>query len=289
MSTYTDLMKDTTIYIPSRSRVGAVRTYYDMPPELTERDKVMVVVSHDELVDYSRAQPNMRFLATHKKGIGRVRQWIIAQCPTKYMLMFDDDLYFYRRKHPRAIQLVKTSEDARRHMLYMLVKPLSEGVVQTGLASRVDASHYLSPYRWCTRINNVHGFNIEKFGETGLRFDDYKVMEDFHVTLSLLERGIPNACVYDYCWNQTGSNTKGGCSTYRNEETQSKAAHMLHEAHPKYVTVVKKKVIGATSWEGMKERTDVRINWRKAFPYELPHFKFELQLNVSKLKGEGII
>jgi len=284
-------MEDTTIYIPSRGRAADVRTFYAMPVELSEAGKVRVVVPIDEVSEYRQHHPNSLFkvLGISKKGIGKTRQWILDHCPTKYALMFDDDLYFYRRERPRAIKLVKATAPDMRHMLYMMVRPLSMGIVQTGLSSRVDSSHYLSPYRWCTRINNVHGFNIKEFAKTGLRFDEYRVMEDFHVTLSLLERGIPNACVYDYCWNQTGSNMKGGCSIYRNEETQAKAAHMLRDAHPKYVTVVRKKVIGATSWEGMKERTDVRINWRKAFPYELPHFNFELQLNVSKLKGEGII
>jgi hypothetical protein len=91
--------------------------------------------------------------------------------------------------------------------------------------------------------------------------------------------GIPNKILLDYVWNQPGSNTEGGCSSYRTAKLQAKYAHRLADLHPDSVKVVEKKVRGATSWEGMKTRTDVRIDWHKTWlargKGEHPHWKIE--------------
>jgi hypothetical protein len=107
-------------------------------------------------------------------------------------------------------------------------------------------------------------------------FDRLKVMEDFDFTLTLLENGGRNAVTLDYVWNQTGSNQPGGCSDYRTAEVQAKAAKELAKLHPGVVKVVEKEVIGKTSWGGMKTRTDVRIQWRKAYTGKpLKHWAIE--------------
>jgi hypothetical protein len=67
----------------------------------------------------------------------------------------------------------------------------------------------------------------------------------------------------DWAWNQRGSGAVGGCSGYRNNEVQTEAANELHRLFPDFVTVVTKK--SKSSWQGMEERTDVRIQWKKAF------------------------
>jgi len=129
------------------------------------------------------------------------------------------------------------------------------------------------------RINNFHfmqGRKIARMKNDGIRFDILPLMEDFHFTLSLFERGIPNLLTLDYVWNQPGSNTKGGCSNYRTLELQAKASRMLHKRHPDVVKVVEKQIISVTDWDGMKVRTDVIIQWRQAYSGETrPHWIVE--------------
>ena len=87
-------------------------------------------------------------------------------------------------------------------------------------------------------------------------------MEDFHVTLSLLELCFPNLVMQDFACGQAASNAPGGCSLYRDAKLQSQAAMNLAAAHPGFVKVVTK---NAKSWQGMNTRTDVRVQWKKAF------------------------
>ena len=90
-------------------------------------------------------------------------------------------------------------------------------------------------------------------------------MEDFDVTLSLLELGYPNRITYKYAWGQGRSGDDGGCSLYRTSEMQKNAAIRLAEFHPRTVKVVNKR--SKTKWGGLDSevRVDVIVNWKKAF------------------------
>jgi hypothetical protein len=87
------------------------------------------------------------------------------------------------------------------------------------------------------------------------------MMEDYHVTLSLFERGETNAQIADAAWDQCkGSGAPGGFSHYRTNETQAAASHRLHALHPNSVKVVEKTPkTGAGGFSGT--RTDVRVSW----------------------------
>jgi hypothetical protein len=117
-------------------------------------------------------------------------------------------------------------------------------------------------YQRCTRVNNFHFLDRKKVLEAGARFDELPVMEDFHFTLTLMTQGHPNAVLTSYCWNQRGSNQKGGCSTYRNAAVQRQGAEGLRDAFPDLVQVIEKQ--SKSQWKGMETRADVRISWAKA-------------------------
>jgi hypothetical protein len=87
-----------------------------------------------------------------------------------------------------------------------------------------------------------------------IRFDEFGptyFMEDFHVHLSLLERGYLSIRIQNYSWDQRSSNSLGGVSRYRTPETMKATAETLHKAHPKVVEVVLKK---SDNWVGVKSR-----------------------------------
>jgi hypothetical protein len=91
------------------------------------------------------------------------------------------------------------------------------------------------------------------------------MMEDYHVTLSLFERGEKNVVITDAAWDQCkGSGAPGGFSHYRTQETQAAAAEKLAELHPKTVKVVEKTPkTGSGGFAGT--RKDVRVQWKKAY------------------------
>jgi hypothetical protein len=257
--------RDLGIYIPSRGRADRQLTLQKIPDEY--RDITYLVVPEDEEDTYRHLNKGVSVMACSRKGIGRTRQWILETCKKKYVLMIDDDLYFYHRKAQYSVELVNNTKKDNKAMLdEVFASMIDDGFIHVGVAARPEASFFLCDSRIVMRANNFHGFNVRQVLKHAARFDALPVMEDFNVTLSLFEKGFPNRVLVDYVWNQPGSNTTGGCSTYRTAKLQAKAAHALAALHPpKIVRIRQRKVIGKTSWEGMKERTDVFINWHNAW------------------------
>ena len=124
-------------------------------------------------------------------------------------------------------------------------------------------------------------FNAILLKSKGARFDRVRLRQDFDVILYMLERGYPNRVIFKYAFGQT-SGSKGGCSAYRTPELMEKEAYKLKKLHgPKVVSVVTKTTKGG--WDGMedvngmKQRKDVIIQWKRAFKPKGPK------------KGSGIL
>jgi hypothetical protein len=87
-------------------------------------------------------------------------------------------------------------------------------------------------------------------------------MEDFDVTLNLMRQGHGNIVLNHMVHDQHGSNLAGGCSQYRDNIVQRAGAIGLKKLHDRFVSVVEKTT--KTAWGGAT-RTDVRIQWKKAY------------------------
>lgn len=131
-----------------------------------------------------------------------------------------------------------------------------------GLSARQGNNHESQPVAECRRMFNAYIYDLERVRAAGVTPGRLPVMEDFDLTLQLLRKGLPNAVIYRWCWNQPGSNAPGGCSQYRTAEMQASAAARLAELHPGLVRVVDKET---ANWQGMHKRKDVTIYWKKAY------------------------
>lgn len=269
------------IYIPSRGRSNVRMTWLALPMEW--RKRTSIVVAKKEFEKYSKRYPSYAdIVICPEEGIGNVRQWIIDNTLAKYIIMMDDDLRFAKRIEPGKVKLTPCDQADVGHIVNTIFTyMIDEKYVHASVCKRTEASFFLCDYRTVVRQNNIHGFNVRKLRrlkKKGVRFDRMELMEDFHVTLRLFELGYPNKVLFDYTWDQRGSNYRGGCSSYRTGEAQKRAAKRLARLHPDFVQVVRKKVVGKQSWDGMKERYDVRIAWRKAFKGKPdPHWVLERQ------------
>ena len=117
------------------------------------------------------------------------------------------------------------------------------------------------------RICNLYGVRADILNREGIRFDAVPLMEDMHVTLSLIAKGYDTALITDFAWNQEASGTKGGCSSYRDFALQKEAALKLADLHRPFVTVIKKlsKDKSGKNWKSVgSTRYDVRIDWSGA-------------------------
>jgi hypothetical protein len=259
---------DLTVYIPTRGRTG-------LDKQITVREfkkhqlSPPIIVCHDREV--SRHQwDNLQVMVCNLDGIGPTRQFIIENCPTRGVVMFDDDLYFTMRETPDAPRpLVQIPTSELHPMLNWISDQLDAGYAHGGISARQGNQHIPYPWTDCIRVNNAHFFDRDIYLNEGIRFDRIPVMEDFDVTLQLLTKGYPNRVAYHYCWSQRGSGTKGGCSLYRTKELQAAAAQQLQAYWPEYVKIVTKTAIsGGELFAG--DRTDVNIQWIKAWENRVP-------------------
>lgn len=252
------------IYIPTRGRVFQ-ETYqsltegYILDP-IGPKIKFVVPYGSDHL---GRGE---RVLETppHINGIGPTRQWIIdyaADRGVKKVAMLDDDLVFATRRQDEPTKF-QPSSPGEICALFRGISAYLDLYAHVGVATREGGNRDTSDSVCNTRLLRILAYRVDVLRREEIRFDRLELMEDFDVTLQLLRRGYPNLKINWIVHNQRSSNAPGGCSTYRTLEKQSANARGLAALHEDFVTTVQKKT--KTAWNG-KERTDVIIQWKRAF------------------------
>jgi len=271
------------VYIPTRGRIG-----------------YMNQVTLRQFLEYSNHKPTLvcpkSEVKRHKKywknvigcpvlGIGNTRQWILENSKADIVVMADDDLRFSYRKEPSITKLDKC-EDLQ--ILLDDIRDYSKYYIHGGLSARqgnnffdgrterlgllVDPGHGLRPHYAveCFRSNNFHFMCRREVLNLGAKMNSLEVMEDFYFTLYLLLKGYKNIIFLDYTWNQGASGSEGGCSLYRTAKVQDRSARAFKKAFPNFVSLVTKKSKGSSNyWKDFKVRTDVRVQWIKAYRYSL--------------------
>jgi len=269
------------IFIPTRDRVRAQYTWANLTPELQRYTSLVApaeeVEAHREAGRNVIARPPVRLAA--------VRQWLVDEAVNsgnghEPIIMLDDDLAFFVRADPSrhnlrpALERSEIELDLVFQRLYCLVAggaaegqqpEIAKPVVHAGLSPRQGNNwSFPNTLEYNTRMNAVHCVLPDALHHYGIRYDDVDMMEDYHVTLSLFEKGEDNAAICDAAWDQVkGSGAPGGFSHYRTNDRQAAAAERLAALHPESVKVVKKTPkTGAGGFAG--ERTDVRVQWKQA-------------------------
>ena len=260
------------IYIPTLARADKQITLRSIPKSWLSRTHF--VVCKNEVEEYKKKH-DVDVMSVAELGTAPARQHIIDNAHGKYVLMLDDDMTFSFRKEDSSIKLTRCTEKDIMDMFQLLYSWLEEGFVHVGVSQRGGNNYVLEEYKENTRMNNAYAYNVEEFRKTPAKFR-LTGMEDFDVTLTLLEQGLPNRVTYKYCWDQKGSGTEGGCSVYRTYQMQKKVAHKLYKLHPNLVRIVSKE--SKTGWKslGSTQRIDVDVLWHKVKLYTTP--------NLSKWK-----
>lgn len=252
------------LFIPTYKRVTKQRTWENLPDSLKEITYLVCPQSEAKLHEKEGRQV---FAAPNSvKGIAKTRQWILENADVDQILMLDDDQSF-RCRETGSYKLRPMKEADYGAMVAALKEALESynavGVSAQAGNNRTFPKSIVSP----GRMYNMYALNRNVLLDLDIRFDEMTVMEDFHVTLSLLKMGLPNAILQDWCWSSPGSNADGGCSNYRTAEVQREGALKLAELHKPFVTVVEKE---SKSWgNGLEKRTDVRVAWKKAYEWGL--------------------
>jgi hypothetical protein len=268
------------ITIPSSGRAKRQQTLMALHKTgITDSYNTVLVVYKDEVRDYSRPSykgkriKNVEVVGVpdEYRGISRKREWIITKLAEKrgarYVAMFDDDLSFCHRPRIAKPDMPYINADPYQmhRMIEMMTIWLENGLVHVGLIARQANRKTGVKWQQPGRLMNAYAYDTvalrNMIMEGDIRLGRVPVMEDFDLTLQLLELGFPNRISCRYGWTTT-SNLPGGCSTYRTAELHSNAAKKLARLHKPFVKTVARE---AKTWQqGFNERLDVRIEWKKA-------------------------
>jgi len=248
-------MSKLKILIPSSGRPSTQTTFDRLPASL--KKNVHIVVPEKEASAYSgNGYP---CIGAPVGRIGSSRQWCVEQ--GEYVVMLDDDLIFATRRVDDPTKFLPATDEAIELMFDEIALSLKH-FAHVGVGSREGGNRRTEKHCEIGRMTRILGYKTSVLRKNNIRFDEMPVMEDFDVTLRLLRLGYPNRIINWIVHDQKGSNSAGGCSQFRTKELQEKASRMLASRHTQFVTVVQKETKGA--WGG-GVRTDVRVQWRRAY------------------------
>jgi hypothetical protein len=248
------------LYIPTFGRVKQQVTLANIPEII--RKRVILVVYESE----KDAFPGQRMMVVPSDvhGIAAKRQFIMENHDgTKFgphIVMLDDDLRFFIRRLDDPMKFMQANNAQIIDMFNEIGTQLLE-FAHVGILGREGGNRVNTPFLFNTRMMRVLAYDVNVFRKEQIDFTRGGNMCDFDVTLQLLRKGYPNCVLTSWVQDQGSSNAPGGCSITRTSEVQTADAERLHDNHPQFVKLVTKTTKFA--WGG-QDRTDVRIQWKKA-------------------------
>ena len=197
------------------------------------------------------------------RDLPKTRQWLVDNITTRYLVIMDDDLSFFRRhENGDPSKLYKTEPKDIERMFSVIRHLLGSGYPMVGVSAREGNNRVPDAVKFVGRSMRIFGLDLYTVRSAGARFDRTKTKEDMDMTLQLLRAGYENAVLYSYANDHVSSNAPGGCANYRTLELMKADAEILKALHPEFVKVVEKTT--KTSWGGAT-RTDVVVQWKKAY------------------------
>lgn len=257
------------ILIPTRGRAQKSLQYTVAQMGELLRSKTKLVVRVDEEVSYTQLanQLGVGIVVRPEScdNLSKTLDWLIHDyATTDYIVLCDDDIRFSYRQDPTRHNQGKASMGEVNLIFARIDNLIEKGYPMVGLTARMGCnSHFPSEVKYGQRQMQLHAVNVGFFREHQIRPKDVTVKSDFHMTLSVLEKGHFNAVICNASVDQgQGSNAPGGVSNYRTLDVINAGAARLKELHPKTVHIVQKD----TEWKGVGNvvRDEVRMDWRAA-------------------------
>lgn len=238
-------------------------TYENLPMEWKAETKL--VVQEREAHLYPRYHTIV--LPDHIRNLHQTRQYLLENRKVEKAVELDDDLVFSARREDDPTKF-RPMEPVDFDEMFGTIEQMLDSYSLVGVSHREGANRNIDSFLYATRQMRVHAYKTNELLQMGCRWDKLRSPgpEDFCMTLQLLTKGAPNCVLNEWVHNQGGSNNHGGCSSYRTPEVHADACRHLAEMFPSYVKLVRKQTKG--SWGG-GVRTDVRIQWKKAFQHGL--------------------
>lgn len=256
---------DLTIYLPSSGRADNFWTIDYLSRAALENS--VLCVPRNEWGSYESRHIQKARIKVHDSEqfptIAHVREKLIKQCPTRYILILDDDFRFFYRPNPADwhLKYIPNAEYFDRIMEFIMRHVKKYRFAQASLSLR--QGNHLVPEDWGygKRYSGFLLYDLHQLEDIKLR--RVPTMQDFDICMQLTRKGRPSAVCYRYaCGEMGGNNAPGGASPYRTLAMQEEAAKKLTKLHAPFVKLIQKHT--KSSWGGNATRYDVMMYHQKA-------------------------
>lgn len=216
-------MSDFLIYSPSYKRVKNVTSH-----KLIEDDKFYYCVHEFEYEEYKRNYKNVISIPDNIKGnIARVRNYILKNKKSKYVLMIDDDLKAINLlKNKKNVKLSKIEISQLIENMIIMGEDFNVGLV--GINSQDDPKFY--------KQNSPFSFNLHILGtfslilDTNILYDEnIPLKEDYDYFLQNMQKYKNVLRLNAFNYNCDHLKLKGGCQEYINEKFENENFEYLQK------------------------------------------------------------
>lgn len=252
------------IITPSRERAHSLTSLRLLPASWAPR--VRLLVNEKERDTYAASWPGYTIWTHARDRISAIRQDALEMADDDKVLMLDDDLQFYVRRQYDPPRLRNAGGEDLDLLWAATDHLLGPNLPLIGVSFRQHNDATVPPYSYNTRVDRMYAFYRPVLQELGFRYDAVDLLENFHLTLSVLRAGYPSMVWWHWAQGQPASNSPGGCSTYRTAEYHGACVKQFAALHAPFVEVVHGKKT-KTSWEGIGERDDVICEWAAAYDF----------------------
>jgi hypothetical protein len=239
------MFNDLQIAIPSRSRPHVQKTIQNLSQNL--RQYIVLVVPSDQYEDYrGRVSIDINIVPFSGSGIGNKREFILNLKPTGKLIMFDDDLTFYKRLEDGS-KFARMNPDESEKMVSEIVDFLDR-YVMVGMVDKFMSQTRPRGFVECTRCNKVLAFNRDMLPNP---WPSFRVPhdEDHDIHLQLITRGFRTAVITEYSKSDPVQ-APGGCTDWRCDAVFNHAYELMVQYWPTIVTIY--------------PNHKIRYNWREA-------------------------
>ena len=189
---------------------------------------------------------------------GDIREYILQSYPDDVLhVCIDDDLKFFVRRDGYHLEPV---DDQDIDDMFHWIETCS--YAHGAISAREGNNRVEDDVKMNTRAMRCLFYSPTVMLQNDIHWNAITCRMDFHVSLSLIEHGYPNAVNFHFAQNQLSSAASGGASHYRTKEMMDEQAYVLEKMHPKYVEAMP---VTTKSSFGGGTRIDVRIKWQKAW------------------------
>ena len=264
------------IFIPSRSRFGIKSLTIERIQGGWEKEhEAFLVVPTAQRKQYLSMpnRGNIPVLGCPRDGIAGTRQWIGQRARNKFLMLDDDLRFFYRplvrpdddplpgagQPNEGPVRLYRSKPEHIAAMLATVERALDD-YAHVGISPRDGNNNSPWPAWECKRPLRALAYRRGPF--LAVEHGRVAIMEDFDVTMQLLERGQKNLLITEFAQDQYRTQLPGGCEDYRTHKLHEDNVRKFQSLHSEFVTLRQK----ANKHGGeFGHRLEATIYWKKAY------------------------